>query len=111
MTIADIAQACYEGVRAEINSLEFWDDISKEHQQCAIKGVKYYLKYPDIDPKMNCDAWLAVCPEDWWTYKKEKTPIIKIKPLNHCVSEEQNIKCSLFKSIVEQLKGHLENQG
>lgn len=113
ISVEGIAKVCHEANRAYCagigdDSQTPWEDAPEWQRNSAIKGVEFNLANPDALASASHESWLAQKEADGWKYgpvkdadKKEHPCFVPYADL----PEEQQIKDSLFKTIVLTIAG------
>lgn len=110
-----IANICHEANRAYCESLgdltqPKWEDTTDEQKEVVIDGVNYFTENPEATAEDSHANWMAKLVEDGWVYGEEKNTAAKIHPNlvpYFELSQDQQVKDSLFIGIVRSLDGVL----
>jgi hypothetical protein len=107
-----IARICHEANKAYCDSMGDYSQLpwlkAPEWQVASIvNGVKFHLENPSVTPEDSHNSWMKEKLRDGWVYGAFKNSATKthpnIRPYNE-LSEEQKIKDSMFKSIVDSMR-------
>jgi hypothetical protein len=85
-----------------------WADAPDWQRNSALNGVAFHMDNPDAGDSASHDSWMAEKVADGWVYGEVKDPDAKTHP---CIvpfeqlPEHQQIKDSLFRSIVHSVIG------
>lgn len=111
LTIAQIAEVCYEANRAYCraigdNSQPPWEQAANWQRISNMNGVNFIEQNPQASASASHDSWLAEKTSSGWIFGKVKDPDKKEHPC--CVPydalpEEQKRKDYLFGAIVRSL--------
>lgn len=118
MEISDLARICHEANKAFCeaigdNSQGCWEVCSSEQRESVIEGVRLSSGKATVSPENSHESWRAWKIEHGWIYGETKDEQLKTHPnlmAYEELPEEQRAKDKLFTSIVDALKGLLEQE-
>lgn len=110
--IESIAKICHEANRAYCQTLgDFsqptWEEAPQWQKDSAIKGVEFHLS-GDHGPEASHESWMKQKEAEGWVYGEVKDTQAKRHPCMvpfHELPSAQQLKDSLFRSIVHAFKG------
>src|ERR1700686_410244 len=113
MDAVKIAYVCHQANKAYCEMIgdftqKSWDDAETWQRESAIKGVEFALANPDAPASAQHEAWFNDKAKDGWVHGVVKDASKKEHPCMVHYSElpvEQRLKDSLFKGIVQGLRG------